>query len=108
MSKASRDKGARGERELARILTEAGFASTRNARNGLSTDDIAHCLPDTHVECKWSETLCIPAWWTQTMRDASGRVPVIAFRQSHQPWRVVTLLDHYLDLRKHELRDSME
>lgn len=103
--KASRDKGSRAERELAKILTAAGFPSTRNARNGISTADIAHPLDDVHLECKWVENISIPAWWKQATGDIAesdrpDRIPVVAFRQSSKPWRVVTTLDHYLELRK--------
>lgn len=96
----SRDRGARWERELAKILTAAGFPSSRNARNGLSTDDVAHTIPNVHLEAKNAERLEIPKWWEQAVRDAKGRHPVIVFKQNRTEPRVVITLDHYLELQK--------
>lgn len=96
--KSSRDKGARFERALAKILTAAGFTASRNARNGISTDDIAHSIPGVHVEAKHCERLEIPKWWDQCVRDASGREPVLVFKQNRQGERVVITLDYFLRL----------
>lgn len=97
--KASREKGARFERDLAKILTRAGFPSSRNARNGISTDDIAHSLPGVHLEAKHCERLEIPKWWAQCVRDAEDRAPVLVFKQNRAGERVITTLEHYLDLQ---------
>lgn len=96
--KFSRDKGSRFERDLAKILTAGGFPASRNARNGLSTDDIAHQIPGLHIEAKHCEKIMIPKWWEQAVKDAEGRRPAIVFKQNHKSPRVVIELDYFLEL----------
>lgn len=98
--KASRDKGARWERKVAEILTAAGFPSSRNARNGISTDDIAHTVPGVHIEAKHCERLEMPKWRRQAERDADGREVAIIYKQNRVDPRVDISLDHYLELLK--------
>lgn len=104
--RASRQKGARFERQLAKILTAAGFPSTRNARNGISTDDIAHSVPGVHIEAKHCEKLEIPKWWRQAESDCDGREIVIAFKQNRVEPKVVITLAHYLELQGRPVTDS--
>jgi hypothetical protein len=58
MSKASRDKGKRGERELAKLFTGEGYPAKRfgfaQTRFGGSegADVVCDALPWLHIECK--------------------------------------------------------
>ena len=58
MSKASRDKGKRGERELAKLFTGEGYPAKRfgfaQTRFGGSegADVVCDSLPWLHIECK--------------------------------------------------------
>lgn len=107
MGKASRTKGAASERELASIIRDHGFDCARTARNGLTSEDVTHTVPGVWLECKRRETLAIPAWTRQAEKDApAGLVPVVAFRQSRQPWRVVLPLDEFLRLKQLERRGA--
>jgi len=55
------------------------------------------------MEAKRRETLAIPQWLRQAETDARpGLVPVVAFRQSRQPWRVVVPLEEFLRLKQLE------
>lgn len=100
MGKSSRTKGAAGERELAQLIRRRGFACERTGRNGRTSEDVTHDIPGVHLEAKRRETLAIPAWLRQAEHDApEGRVAVVAFRQSRQPWRVVVPLDEFLRLK---------
>jgi len=101
--KMSRSKGALGERGLANYLTERGFPSKRNARNGIAGrdggQDVAHSLGPYWIEVKRQEKLAIPAWVRQAEEDCPpGDVPLVVFRQSRQPWRVVIQLDDLLTI----------
>jgi Holliday junction resolvase len=86
----SRNKGKRGERELANLLQEhLGMGITRNlaqSRDGghdLNLDGIA-------LEVKRREELALREWWGQTLDQAGdSRVPVLAYRASRRPWRFV-------------------
>lgn len=102
MGRMSRNKGARGEREIIELLqpvvTEAYAAQGYPddwvpvlKRNTMQADgggfDI-HGLEWCALEVKRAETLCLPAWWRQTLRQAGQtKHPVLAYRKSHQPWR---------------------
>lgn len=96
--KASREKGSRFERKVAEILTAAGFPATRNARNGISTDDIAHSIEGVHLEAKHCERLELPKWWRQAERDAEGRKIAIVFKQNNVEPRVAITFEYYLEL----------
>jgi Holliday junction resolvase len=92
MSASQRRKGAVGERELFRLLSdELGFVVRRNvdqARNG-GADCIE--LPGFAVECKRQERLCLPAWWRQAVRQgiAMQAEPIVWYRRSREPWRAL-------------------
>jgi len=97
----SRNKGANGEREVRDIVRAHGFSADRDGRLDW---DLRHDVPGVHLEVKRRETLAIPAWIRQAEEDAAKHVPpveaCVVFRQSHQPWRVVVSLDHYLKLQR--------
>lgn len=105
--RSSRTKGAVAEREWATKLGEYGFNATRN-RIGAKGDDIIHNIPGYSFEVKRQERLNIPAWIKQAVAQAlvGNRIPVLAFRQSREPWRVVVDADHYLRLLQHSLRPT--
>lgn len=89
--KRSRTKGSRGELELLKLLgDELGQSLSRNLSQ--TREGGGDCL-DVHgyvIEVKRCETLCLPAWWRQARRQAEGRgEPMLAFRQSRKPWRVL-------------------
>lgn len=90
MGKFSRNKGARGERELIQELStllgiEAGRNLNQTAVGG------ADCVefPGISIEIKRCETLEIAAWWRQCVRNAGDAVPVLCYRQNRQPWTVM-------------------
>ena len=84
MAKTSREKGKRGEREFAEILTRHGFDARRDGR---LDDDLAHNVGGYHYEVKRRETLALPQWTRQAEQDAGAREPVVAYRRSREPWR---------------------
>lgn len=103
--RGARNKGAAGEREVAKILTDnLGFVVKRNlsqSRDG--ADDIT--IQHFRVEVKRQETLQIDKWSTQVEACAElGEVPVLIYRRSGQPWRVCLLLDNFIPM----MRDQLE
>ena len=103
----SRNKGAAAERELAQILSdELGFVVKRKlgqARD--SGDDIQ--VGKFRIEAKRRETLALPAWCRQIEAHCeSHEVPVVAYRQNGQPWRIVMKLEDFLPLMRGELTDG--
>lgn len=98
MGAASRNKGARGEREAAKLLlgwlADAGIDADihRNADQARSGGFDLVGLPWLAVEVKRAETLRQGDWWRQTVAQAkhAGRLPVLMYRQSRKPWRFRT------------------
>ncbi len=100
--RARRSKGARGERELFRLLSgNLGFVVRRNvdqARSG-GADGIE--IPGWAVECKRQETLRVTEWMAQaeTQAEAMGRKPVLFYRQSRHGWSaMMRMRDMHADL----------
>jgi len=100
--KMSRNKGAAAEREVAAILEAAlGVPVKRKlgqARD--SGDDIQ--VGRYRFEVKRRETLAVDQWCAQVEKAAGQDVPVVVYRRSHQPWRVVLKLEDFIEL----IRDS--
>ena len=106
--KRSRDKGKRGEREVAKILQTAGFPARRtvqyNGRPGTSADVVG--IPGLHIEVKLVEKESIRAWYRQAQRDAhaspENEMPVIVHRKSREPWLVTMSLDDFITIIKNK------
>lgn len=104
MGKSQREKGRRAEVELAALLTESlGVAVKRNlgqARD--SGDDIT--VGKFRIECKRHNRLSVMEWCRQVEEACGdGDVPIVAFRQDGQQWRVVMRLDDLLPMLRGEL-----
>ena len=100
----ARNKGATGERELSKILTdELGFEVKRKlgqARDG--ADDIQ--VGKYRIEVKRRERLQIEDWCKQVEAcTEDGQVPVVAFRRNGQPWRVVLPLNWFVKAMREDL-----
>lgn len=92
--RASRNKGAAAERELAAILAnELGVTVKRKlgqSREG--GDDIQ--IDHYRLEVKRREALRIDDWCKQIEAAAEpGEWPIVVYRRSGQPWRAVVPLD---------------
>ena len=92
MSKASRDKGARREREALRELSDClGEHYPPLKRNLQQTrEGGADCidLPGFSVEVKGVERFQ-SAWFNQAAEQAGeGQLPAVMWKQSRKPWRV--------------------
>ena len=80
----SRDKGAKGERELARKLKEYGYDCRRGQQYcGANGDADVVGLPGIHIEAKHCEKLQPYDWMEQSKRDAKdGDIPVVIFKKN--------------------------
>lgn len=87
----SRDKGARRELEWRDVLRAFGYVAERGQQHAGSADspDVKHDLPGVHFEVKGVEQPSWNAWFSQAVRDAGGRLPVIAWKRNRVPWLVV-------------------
>jgi len=112
MSKKSRDKGQRGERQVAKIMSEwwgsdftrtpssGGFRTKKfrddwNASADLVTPDetFPFCVEVKNAEGWNLEQLIkssdgmIWTWWDQTVNQCTeGKIPLLCFTRNRQPW----------------------
>ena len=97
----SKEKGKRGEREVARILRDHGYDSHRTAQYCGNTGDAADVvgIPGFHIEVKRCETTKIWEWIHQAENDhKADTVPLVVFRRSHEQWQVALSLESFLEL----------
>lgn len=98
MSINSRDKGARGERELAKILREYGYNTRRGQQySGINGDADVVGLPNIHIECKRVEKLNIDKALQQAMSDCkNGDIPAVFHRKNGESWKVTIDLKDFM------------
>ena len=90
--RASKIKGANGEREVAEIIYYAtGNMLSRNLEQTRNGGHDLNGIDGLSIEVKRQEKLCIPAWWRQTLRQAEKvkGVPVLVYRQNYKPWTFI-------------------
>jgi hypothetical protein len=84
----SREKGARGERELAHFLQSRGFEARRGQQNkgGSDSPDVITNLPGIHPECKRTEALSLYPAMAQAIRDAGPSLtPTVWHKRTMRP-----------------------
>ena len=102
MGKASRDKGKRGERELAAKLTELFGKLCRRGQQfcGIEGKDVVG-IPGVHIECKRAERLSLYQAIEQAKADAmDGEVPIVFHRQNGKEWLAVIPADSLPELAR--------
>jgi len=96
MGKKSRDKGKRGERELAAELQRLFGVTARRGvqyRGGADSPDVITDIPDVHFEVKRTERLSLYPAMKQAACDAGEKVPVVCHKQNRQEWLVIVRLE---------------
>lgn len=88
MGKAERDKGRKGEREVATLFETAGLTVRGLEAAG---DHLMVCDPSgrlvVHSEVKRHETARVWQWWEQATAEApAGSFVAVTFRRSRSPW----------------------
>ena len=104
MGKFSRTKGATGERELCKVLSDAGFPAHRTAP--MQAGHVGEGYPDIHaeglpyhIEVKRCERVEVDRWFAEAEANAQDDV-VIAYRKNGNRWRVVLDLSTFLALNE--------
>ena len=94
----SREKGAKGERELARKLREYGYDCRRGQQySGANGDADVVGLDGIHIECKRVERLNIDDAVSQAKRDArEGELPAVFHRKNNHEWLVTMPMDDWM------------
>ena len=112
----SREKGARGERELAEFLRLFGYETRRGQQySGANGDADVVGLPGIHIECKRVEKQAINDWLDQSINDTFAEmvakqehiIPVVFHRQNKDhkkpvkgQWKVTMLATDFMKLYK--------
>ena len=104
MGKMSREKGKRGEREVAKILREFGYDSKRGVQyhGGPDSPDVVG-LPGCHIEVKYVERLDLQRAYNQSKSDASPEeTPIVVHRKNRGDWMVTLAFRDFLEMKKSE------
>ena len=98
----SRNKGARGERELSSKLNEYGYDCRRSVQYcGANGDADVIGLNGIHIECKRVEALSLYKALSQAKSDAkNGDIPVIMHRKNNCEWVVIQPLETWIEMYK--------
>ena len=98
MGKMSRDKGKRGELEVAALMREHGFEARRGQqhRGGSDSPDIIHNIPNLHVEVKLRERFSLYEALKTAWSEGFPKMPVVFHRQVRKPWLVTMGADDFL------------
>lgn len=104
----SREKGAKGERELAGILRDYGYSNAKRGQQfcGINGNaDVIDALPHIHIECKRVERLNLYDAIEQAKRDArQDEHPAVFHRKNRSEWLVTMRLDDFMQIyREYEL-----
>lgn len=107
MGKASRDKGKRGERELAGLLRDYGYDGCRRGQQycGGNGDADVVGLPGIHIECKRVERLNLFDAMKQAIADAAAKagqgrreLPAVFHRRDRECWLVTMRLSDWIEI----------
>lgn len=100
MGRSSREKGARGERELKDYLRDYYGYDMARGRLFEGKPDV-YGLPDVHIEVKRVERLNVLEAYKQSVRDAEKMrdgIPVVIHRKNNERWLVTLSLDDWMDM----------
>lgn len=95
----SREKGKRGEREVAAILRRNGYEGRRGVQyhGGTDSPDVVG-LPGIHIEVKRVERLDLYGALSQAKGDAGNHMPVVFHRKNNCEWVVIQPIDDWLTI----------
>jgi hypothetical protein len=92
----SRQKGARGEREVAALFNTVRHGFHQSQKTSQSSD-VDH--PRLWIEVKRREEPFNPDWMAQACADCPHhKVPIVIYRRSRTKWRVRLYLQALIDL----------
>ena len=105
--RASREKGKRGEREVAKAFQDAGYTEARRTsqycgKTGDASDVTG--VPGLHLEVKFVEKEAVRSWYGQAVRDAKAAgkddIPVVIHRKTHSDWLITMSLTDFIEILK--------
>lgn len=109
MGKMSKEKGKRGERELAGILRQHGYSDSHRGQQYSGADGSADVvgLPGIHIECKRVEKLNLYDAMAQAIEGGTkplpfegDRLPAVFHRKNNHSWLVTMRLEDWIKIYK--------
>lgn len=105
IGRASKQKGARYELEVAHFLQAHGYPDAhRTAQHCGKTGDAGDVegVPGLHIECKRVERLNLYSAYHQAVRDSSangnGNIPVVIHKKNREETLVTLSLDNFIQI----------
>ena len=102
MGKASRDKGKRGEREVAELLRDHGIPARRGVQyaGGADSPDVIG-FDGVHIEVKRTEALRLYPALEQAMAERRpGDIATVWHRSNGRPWAVIMPASDFIALMR--------
>jgi hypothetical protein len=111
MSAMQRTKGASGERDVARLISDiTGWDVRRRVRNHAGDCDLTG-VPGWAPECKRHKAATrgvIAGWWMQACAQAGPLLPVLFYRLDRDSWRAVWPVVVTLKMQRAEMWGGYE
>lgn len=107
----SRDKGARYERHIAKVLREHGYEAERGCQHagGKDSPDVKHNLTGLHIEAKKVEKLNIWKAMEQSERDAGeDEIAAVIFARNRTKDYIALPLEDFLRIWRYYEREWKE
>lgn len=91
----SRQKGARAEREAAKVWSELVGCEARRGQQfsgGTESPDVVTSMEAIHLEVKRVERGNPYGWMEQAVRDAGPKLPIVLHRRNGEDWLAIVRL----------------
>jgi hypothetical protein len=98
MGKSQREKGKRGEREVATMFRERGWDVRRGWQSRAGTDQCDVENTPLWIEVKRGKRCSVPAAMRQALADTDGRTPVVFTRDDGGPALMTVLAEDGLNM----------
>ena len=95
----SKEKGKRGELEIAELLRSYGYDGRRGVQySGGPDSPYVLGMPGVHIEVKRVEKLNVHDAMKQAERDSGEKIPVVIHRKNRTPWLVTMNFDDFMKI----------
>ena len=92
----SRNKGARGEREVCNILRAAGYDVARSSQADGARSPDCDGVSGIWIEVKIGKRVNVRSAWRQACNDTDSREPVVVWRDDRSEWLVMCRLESWI------------
>ena len=94
----SKQKGKRGELEIAHIMQRYGYPAERGVQySGLKGNADVVGVDGLHIEVKRAQRVNDEHYMQQAERDArAGAVPVVMYRRNNESWKALCRLEVFM------------